>query len=491
MQRSLRDEVKYLEGKLSKNENSVLFARLADAYLQMDRVDEAIALCEKGIKKHPYYVTGHYMLGKCYLRKKLFDQAEKELKRVLLFDPKHIAAHRDYAELMAQIGWVNTSERSFEEILRIDPLNQAAKQRLEELRSSETKSPGIVTPTAEKEIEAMETDLLTELEETDKPASAVQTPSRPVGGDRSETSTEPLFEPELDVEPDTEAEFGFDSSKTGEITPLSSHSAHYKPPMQQPTPQEPKQAGAKRYFEETESTFEDESANLDLLEDIFRDDELPDLLGEDEELVGQFEQSEIDSFGVKDGETDRMEEVSEIEDNGEFDTNELEGLADEDVFALMTGDEDRIQFAQKAQEPGEEASRRSDRVPPEEDSTGKKFDQEAAPKAKTEDVSPLKKTLEEIQKQTRPRFEPPAEPPTPSSARQRLETSEPEDKNDSLRRKEKIVTPTLGEIYAAQHQYAKAIGVYEILRKKDPNNEFYKQKIEYLQKKLEESQSES
>jgi len=58
------------------------------------------------------------------------------------------------------------------------------------------------------------------------------------------------------------------------------------------------------------------------------------------------------------------------------------------------------------------------------------------------------------------------------------------------RKKEKIVTSTLGEIYAAQHQYAKAIGVYEILRRKDPENVLYQQKIEYLQNKLLESQSE-
>ena len=71
-------------------------------------------------------------------------------------------------------------------------------------------------------------------------------------------------------------------------------------------------------------------------------------------------------------------------------------------------------------------------------------------------------------------------------------TDEPEmpEFENSPRKKEKIVTPTLSEIYAAQHQYAKAIGVYEILRKKDPDNELYSQKIEYLQKKLEESQEE-
>jgi len=140
MRKPLKEQVKFLTGKLEENEDSILFARLADAYLQMDRVDEAIEVCEKGIRKHPYYVTGHYVLGKCYLKKKLFDQAEKELKRVLLFDEKYIAAHRDYGELMAQIGWSNTCEMSYQEIIRIDPFNEKAQQRLLELKNQPTPS---------------------------------------------------------------------------------------------------------------------------------------------------------------------------------------------------------------------------------------------------------------------------------------------------------------------------------------------------------------
>ena len=53
-----------------------------------------------------------------------------------------------------------------------------------------------------------------------------------------------------------------------------------------------------------------------------------------------------------------------------------------------------------------------------------------------------------------------------------------------------IVTPTLGEIYAAQGQYAKAIGVFEVLREKEPDNPEWPKKIEMLKKKLAESQSE-
>lgn len=75
--------VQYLEEQLQQNPTTILFARLADIYLDMKKVDEAIEICEEGIKKHPYYVTGHMVLGKCYLEKKQHDQAEKEFKRVL------------------------------------------------------------------------------------------------------------------------------------------------------------------------------------------------------------------------------------------------------------------------------------------------------------------------------------------------------------------------------------------------------------------------
>ncbi|MFQ5769667.1 MAG: hypothetical protein ACE5HX_03965, partial [bacterium] len=54
---------------------------------------------------------------------------------------------------------------------------------------------------------------------------------------------------------------------------------------------------------------------------------------------------------------------------------------------------------------------------------------------------------------------------------------------------DKIVTPTLGEIYAAQGQYAKAIHVFELLSTKHPDNEVFTQKIEMLKQKLEESRN--
>ncbi len=93
-----------------------------------------------------------------------------------------------------------------------------------------------------------------------------------------------------------------------------------------------------------------------------------------------------------------------------------------------------------------------------------------------------------------PEEEPPAEVSEPEAEKPAEEENIPEppqsteayDIQEEKKDTAAIVTPTLGEIYAAQGHYAKAIGVYEILLKKDPQNEAYREKIQYLKKKLAE-----
>lgn len=457
MRKPLKEQVKFLLGKLEANEDSILFARLADAYLQMDRVDEAIELCEKGIRKHPYYVTGHYVLGKCYLKKKLFDQAEKELKRVLLFDEKYIAAHRDYGELMAQIGWSNTCEMSYEEIIRIDPYNEKAQQRLIELKNQ---SP----PTNdETPVEKSEVDL-EEVEETILTEIAPE-PEQP----REEAPEEEVEEIPLEAPEEEFDELEFEPTT---------------PPV------------VKELFKETADFFEDDKANLDLLEDIFRDDDLPDLsLGED------FENSlkeDANDYVIDDSDADEPNHLQgeefHIKDEGESDARDLEGLNDDEVFALMAGDEDFNKTRMRSPLDIPERPVRKKRTL-EDESHDSETVENIPQETETQSEPRMEETLEHIRKETKPKLESPIEKIASKIQPRKTpiqsdEETEPLLSENSQRKKEKIVTSTLGEIYAAQHQYAKAIGVYEILRRKDPDNEFYKQKIEYLQKKLEESQTE-
>jgi tetratricopeptide (TPR) repeat protein len=476
MQRSIKEEVKFLQGKLEKKEDSILFARLADAYLQMDRIDEAIELCEKGIKKHPFYVTGHYVLGKCYLKKKLFDQAEKELKRVLLFDPKYIAAHRDYGELMAQIGWHNTCEMSYEEILRFDPFNETAKKRLIELKQAKTIAPIETSEEPiEEELDEVEEDILTELTTApDEPPELAP-----------ESEPEPEIAPRSELEPELEQ------------TSIETEEEEFKEIVPDVSPVKPKpEPVIKEIFKEADTLYEDDKVNLDLLEDIFRDDDLPDILA-NEDIVSPVNTNSNIHLDEEPRNADQghlFGEEFKFEEKDEFENKELEGLDDAEVFALMTGDEEFNKPAMKSPlditEPPVSRVQKSKVKPPEHE-----IPEETQSEAETELEPPIDKTLYNFQQQTKPKFEPTMDRTTTKKQKAIEQENQVEDRdtfdtNDLQRKKEKIVTPTLGEIYAAQHQYAKAIGVYEILRKKEPDNELYKQKIEYLQKKLEESQAE-
>jgi len=81
--------------------------------------------------------------------------------------------------------------------------------------------------------------------------------------------------------------------------------------------------------------------------------------------------------------------------------------------------------------------------------------------------------------------------PDLTTEQETTETEKPENtQSESAQTKSpKIISPTLGEIYAAQGQFKKAIQVYETLLGKNPSEaEKYNQKINELKKKMEEAE---
>jgi tetratricopeptide (TPR) repeat protein len=83
MAEGFEQNLTWLEEQVKANGGSPLFARLALAYLDRERVDEALPLCIAGVAKFPDYVTGRLALGKCYLALKKYSDAKKQFERVL------------------------------------------------------------------------------------------------------------------------------------------------------------------------------------------------------------------------------------------------------------------------------------------------------------------------------------------------------------------------------------------------------------------------
>ena len=122
--------IRYLEMRLQSNPKSLLFARLADLYLKQGRVDEAIDLCRDGVKHHPSYITGNFILAKAHLAKGDREQAEAEYKKVLSHDQQYLAAHRALGDLMARTGWENKAVMHYKDLLCIDPMDGDTRQMM-------------------------------------------------------------------------------------------------------------------------------------------------------------------------------------------------------------------------------------------------------------------------------------------------------------------------------------------------------------------------
>lgn len=140
-----------LETRLQNNPKSLLFARLADHYLKTGQFDKAISICHEGIKNHPAYVTGHFILGKAYMMKGDHEKAEAEFKKVLSHDMQYIAAHKHLGDLMIRMGWENKAVSHYKDILSIDPLNESARQMLETISSEGRGREGILAEDRSKE----------------------------------------------------------------------------------------------------------------------------------------------------------------------------------------------------------------------------------------------------------------------------------------------------------------------------------------------------
>ncbi|HDQ44316.1 MAG TPA: tetratricopeptide repeat protein [bacterium] len=134
-----RDElISHLEARLRDNPKSLIFAWLADLYLEENRIPEAIQSCTDGIRQHPYYVTGHFVLAKAYLANQEHENAEAALKNVLSHDREFLSAHLLLGDLMKTLGWENKAAVHYRDILSIDPAEDVARERLGALSEAQT-----------------------------------------------------------------------------------------------------------------------------------------------------------------------------------------------------------------------------------------------------------------------------------------------------------------------------------------------------------------
>ena len=88
-----------LRRRVQKDPSSIAFAQLAEECRRAGQFEEAVQVCEAGLKLHPGYLSARVTLGRALIELNDLDTALLELTTVLGSAPENLAAIRGVAEI--------------------------------------------------------------------------------------------------------------------------------------------------------------------------------------------------------------------------------------------------------------------------------------------------------------------------------------------------------------------------------------------------------
>lgn len=185
-------ELDKLEARFQQNPKGRNFAPLADAYRKAGLIDNAIGLCQEGLKLHPDYVSAYIVYARCLVDKKDDGSALDVFKKVLELDGENIIALRGLAELSERNGRHDEEVEWLTRLLNADPMNGDAAEALARAKAKAGSKPSIIdTPTTKMAVPDFGVDKETVDPVELKPPAAAAAPSPDVENFESPISFNP------------------------------------------------------------------------------------------------------------------------------------------------------------------------------------------------------------------------------------------------------------------------------------------------------------
>lgn len=537
-------EIDWLRKKVSENPASMLHTRLAERFLLINEVDRAVELAEKGVILHPLYPTARYVLAKCFYERQQYDLANKSLKEALAVDPRYPAALNLSSELMKRLGDNDQVRANLNQLLDIDPIDDRVSQKLSALDKLEASGTKIVVHEPYNSLvdgtleEDWDQDISDRLKERERKFVDFDQ----ISVDQSNKVTTEMPPPQFYDDPFEDFKQEIETHPEQKPSPSAAPSDFRQEEVLDETIDSDFEIDPSKYREE-------ENKFTELLDTIFSSsiDEEEQRAEEERSAIERIvkkkdlnEPREVAPESMRSHEPqfpdERFSPEEKILTNSYSGKEKFDGFPpeidptvdDEDVLPdeFVTFDDEMDKSERR--NGGRKIIDESLTVPPqtapgsmEEDFS--KFlasldirDESLPPVSRTDDL-PNRDKLSEPVKKTGFDFLSMGLPDIDEDMDEDEEDLPLQDETDlfmrgmkrvdhrdqladagdldqdiddkSGRQKGKFFTPTLGEIYTAQGQYAKAIAVFETLIKNNPENKQYKQKLEYLKKKLDEQQN--
>jgi len=414
--------VDQIENILKDEEMEILFARVASNLLNRGGIEEAIKICQDGLKKYPSYAQAHYILAQCYYQKGKLDEARAEYERVLKYDPNHLNSINSLAEIYQKSGLEDIYKEYLLKLFTLDPLNQAVVDQVKQLGQYDSW----------KTVSGIKQDLSDD--------------SMEAAGKSFESKTADLEKkepPQIISKPEDDS--GVEIEKI-DLSQFDNREDDFTTILQ----------GGSRGLRSEGRFDEDSTITFDKFEAIIEDEKSPE-----EQVMPEERRATFDAENLKPRE-ENAEDIPEETAEEDLSDENMEDLEELD-FEEPVDNDDLTQ---------EDFTRLNDTtqimIEPQSDSKIEKQDSE--PPAKDVDEIPSTKIvmaeespLEEV-------------PETAEAAAKEKSKDETETKQT------KIISQTLGEILVSQKKYSEALQVFKALKENQPANTVLDRKIALLQK---------
>jgi hypothetical protein len=97
------------------------FSRIADVLRIDGRVDEAIQMCQDGLRSRPDALSGYLVLGKCLLDASRIEEARESFEAALRLDSRCLSAMHHLARIMTKLQWGDAAAGYYRSILEVEP----------------------------------------------------------------------------------------------------------------------------------------------------------------------------------------------------------------------------------------------------------------------------------------------------------------------------------------------------------------------------------
>ena len=133
---ALAAAIRRQEERVQRDPASLAFAQLADLYRKAGRTVQAIAVCREGLTRFPHYTTARLILAKALQAEGDSESALAELRAILEVSPRDVQSHRLAAEIHRRAGRLDEAVTHLESVVTLDPNDRESRSLLGLLRAS-------------------------------------------------------------------------------------------------------------------------------------------------------------------------------------------------------------------------------------------------------------------------------------------------------------------------------------------------------------------